>query len=239
MVIVTTAGPGVKGAGRQAGGPARRGAPLLDLSACDFDPGFRAAAVCGRHRMNLPTFLAQLAERPDWSKAGPITPSTRAANGDTPLHAAIWAADDEAARALIDAGADIDRHAGEDGYTPLHAAIAQSARGPGAAPDRSRRVVGGDELVRLLGARGRPSLRRSRPFAPCSTEQAGQPVAGPDRPLPPRVRATTAISGSISNACVRGPEFMRQRAAALAGPARSRTASTSSAGRSSKARSSR
>src|SRR5262245_32723921 len=75
--------------------------------------------------MKLYDFLEHLAAQPDWSDAGVVTPATRARNGDTPLHAAIWAADGEAARALIDAGADVNA-VGEDGYTPLHAAIAQS-----------------------------------------------------------------------------------------------------------------
>ena len=77
--------------------------------------------------MNLNEFLHHLAATPEWRDQGRVTPASRAANGDTPLHAAIWAGDDEAARALIDAGADIDA-AGEDAYTPLHAAIAQRNR---------------------------------------------------------------------------------------------------------------
>ena len=75
--------------------------------------------------MNLRDFLAHLSSEPAWLHAGAVTPLTRATNGDTPLHAAIWARDDEAARQLIDAGADVNAP-GEDGYTPIHAALAQS-----------------------------------------------------------------------------------------------------------------
>ncbi len=73
--------------------------------------------------MNLHDFLTHLSSEPGWLHAGPVTPVTRASNGDTPLHAAIWARDDEAARQLIDAGADVNAP-GEDDYTPIHAALA-------------------------------------------------------------------------------------------------------------------
>ena len=75
--------------------------------------------------MNLQDFLTHLSGQPGWAKAGQVTPLTRSGSGDTPLHAAIWAGDDDAARLLIDAGADVNA-AGEDGYTPIHAALAQS-----------------------------------------------------------------------------------------------------------------
>jgi orotate phosphoribosyltransferase len=75
--------------------------------------------------MTLDAFLAELATRPDWLHLGTVTVAARGLNGDTPLHAAIWDNQGEAARLLIDAGADVNA-AGEDGYTPLHAAIAQA-----------------------------------------------------------------------------------------------------------------
>src|SRR6185503_1170357 len=74
--------------------------------------------------MELYEFLRHLGSRPEWRQNGAVTPVSRSGTGDTPLHAAIYASDDEAARALIDAGADVNA-AGEDAYTPLHAAIAQ------------------------------------------------------------------------------------------------------------------
>lgn len=75
--------------------------------------------------MNLTEFLRYLADEPDWEGRGPLGVTTRSVNGDTPLHAALWAYDDEAAIALVDAGADV--HAkGEEGYTPLHVAVSQN-----------------------------------------------------------------------------------------------------------------
>ena len=75
--------------------------------------------------MNLQDFLTHLSGQPGWAETGQVTPQSRAGSGDTPLHAAIWAGDDEAARQLIAAGADVNA-AGEDGYTPIHAALAQA-----------------------------------------------------------------------------------------------------------------
>ena len=169
--------------------------------------------------MNLDEFLHHLAAMPEWRDHGRVTPASRAANGDTPLHAAIWAGDDEAARALIDAGADVNAM-GEDGYTPFHAAIAQSRRGAGAAPDRPRRVVGGGELVRLLGARGGPALRRSGRSRPARTGTGWSASCRAESATSGSSPVTTAICGSISSCCVSRPEFVRQRAAALARSAR-------------------
>lgn len=42
--------------------------------------------------------------------------------GDTPLHVVVVWGDVEAARALVNAGADVNAR-GEDGYTPLHEAV--------------------------------------------------------------------------------------------------------------------
>jgi ankyrin repeat protein len=74
--------------------------------------------------MNLEEFLAYLAEEPGWS-GGPVGVHSRATCGDTPLHDALWARDDEAARALVEAGADVTA-AGEERYTPLHIAVAHA-----------------------------------------------------------------------------------------------------------------
>jgi ankyrin repeat protein len=74
--------------------------------------------------MKLSEFLAYLADEPGWMNAGPVGIMTRDSSGDTPLHAALWGRDDEAARALVDAGADVNA-LGDMSSTPLHAAIAQ------------------------------------------------------------------------------------------------------------------
>lgn len=70
------------------------------------------------------SFLAALVGEPGWPETGAVHVATRDASGDTPLHAALWARDTEAALALITAGADVNA-IGEEGYTPLHVAIAQ------------------------------------------------------------------------------------------------------------------
>ncbi len=53
--------------------------------------------------MNLQDFLTHLSGQPGWAEAGQVTPLSRAGSGDTPLHAAIWIGDDEAARHLCGA----------------------------------------------------------------------------------------------------------------------------------------
>jgi len=164
--------------------------------------------------MNLDEFLHHLAAMPEWRDHGRVTPASRAANGDTPLHAAIWSADDEAARALIDAGADVNAM-GEDGYTPLHAAIAQS------------RVA----LARRLTDRG-ASWDAVNAFA-CSVREAARRSDDPAvRALLEQEQAVSQLPGRIGHfrlesgyhsdlwidlelLCSR-PEFVRQRAAALA-----------------------
>jgi uncharacterized protein len=75
--------------------------------------------------VKLDEFLAYLADEPGWSGAERVGIMTRDSSGDTPLHAALWARDDEAARALVDAGADVNA-VGDMSETPLHVAVAQS-----------------------------------------------------------------------------------------------------------------
>jgi orotate phosphoribosyltransferase len=170
--------------------------------------------------MKLQQFLAHLAREPDWSQRGPISAAARAGNGDTPLHAAIWAADDEAARELIEAGADVNA-VGEDGYTPIHAAIARS----------------NVALARRLTERG-ASWDAVNAFA-CSVRDAARRSDDPEvralleqeelvSQLPGRIGHFQLESGHHSDLwmdlellCLR-PEFVRQRAAALAERLRAR-----------------
>ena len=153
--------------------------------------------------MTLIEFLQHLGTQPEWHGNGPVTAGSRARNGDTPLHAAIWAEDNEAARALIDAGADVNA-SGEDSYTPLHAAIAQ------------RNAT----LARRLTDRGGPGTRSTRSTARCA-RRPGAPTIPPftrcsrtsrRSTRSPDASATsssspviTAISGSICSASARGP----------------------------------
>ena len=75
--------------------------------------------------MKLAQFLEGLSDEPDWTHVEEVDVMTRGASGDSPLHAALWAGDDEAARELVDAGADVNAP-GEESYTPLHVAVAKS-----------------------------------------------------------------------------------------------------------------
>ena len=139
--------------------------------------------------MNLRDFLTHLSSEPAWSHAGAVTPLTRASNGDTPLHAAIWARDDEAARQLIDAGADVNA-AGEDGYTPIHAALAQSN-----VPLARRLTACGASwnAVNKFACSVRDAARRSDDPAVralLEQEEVVSSAARPDRTLPAGVRAS-------------------------------------------------
>ncbi len=78
--------------------------------------------------MRLDEFLAYLAEEPGWIGVGRVGVMTRDSSGDSPLHAALWAGDDEAAKALVGAGADVNAP-GEMSETPLHVAVAQGNAG--------------------------------------------------------------------------------------------------------------
>jgi len=51
-----------------------------------------------------------------------VSLASRAEDGDSPLHVLLWRKDEAGARALVDAGADVDA-AGDLQDTPLHVAI--------------------------------------------------------------------------------------------------------------------
>jgi orotate phosphoribosyltransferase len=164
--------------------------------------------------MTLDDFLDRLGRAPEWSQGGVVTPSTRATTGDTPLHAAIWASDDDAARALIEAGGDVNA-VGEDGYTPLHAAIAQS----NVALARRLTARGASwDSVNAFACSVRDAARRSDDPAVRALLEQEERVSM----LPGRIGHFALESGHHSDLwmqlellCVR-PEFVRQRAAALA-----------------------
>jgi orotate phosphoribosyltransferase len=162
----------------------------------------------------LEEFLAKLAQQPEWAGTGPITTATRASTGDTALHAAIWAADDEVARALIAAGADVNA-AGEDGYTPLHAAIAQTN-----VPLARRLTERGAswEAVNAFSCSVREAARRSDDAGVRALFEQEQLVST----LPGRIGHFSLESGhhsdlwlDLETLCAR-PEFVRARAGELA-----------------------
>jgi orotate phosphoribosyltransferase len=164
--------------------------------------------------MTLTEFLAHLGTQPEWTGNGPVTALSRATNGDTPLHAAIWAEDNEAARALIDAGADVNAP-GEDAYTPLHAAIAQR----NAALARRLTERGGSwESVNAFGCSVREASRRSDDAAIRALFEDEQAVNA----LPGRIGHFRLESGhhsdlwlDLQRLCSR-PEFIRPRAVEVA-----------------------
>jgi orotate phosphoribosyltransferase len=164
--------------------------------------------------MTLDKFLAGLAALPEWAGAGTITVTTRGPNGDTPLHAAIWANDSEAARLLVDAGADVNA-AGEDGYTPLHAAIAQ---GDVALARRLTERGASWDAVNKFECSVRDAARRSDDAGVRALFEQEQLVST----LPGRIGHFRLESGHHSDLwldlellCLL-PEFVRQRAGLLA-----------------------
>ena len=164
--------------------------------------------------MTLQEFLNQLARAPEWSGVGTITPVTRATTGDTPLHAAIWNNAFDAARDLIEAGADVNA-VGEDGYTPLHAAISQ---GHIALARRLTDRGASWDAVNAFACSVREAARRSDDAAVRALYEHEQLVST----LPGQIGHFLLESGHHSDLwldlellCVL-PEFVRQRAATLA-----------------------
>ena len=76
---------------------------------------------------SLQSYLAELADLPDFVELGPISPHTRGNFGNTALHVAATRGELDALGWLLDAGADINA-AGGHGYTPLHDAVEQHQR---------------------------------------------------------------------------------------------------------------
>jgi orotate phosphoribosyltransferase len=164
--------------------------------------------------MTLEQFLAELATRAEWAHLGTVTVVARARNGDTPLHTAIWENQIDAARRLIDAGADVNA-AGEDGYTPLHAAIAQAH-----VPLARRLTERGAswDAVNKFECSVRDAARRSDDPSVKALFEQEQLVST----LPGRIGHFRLESGHHSDLwldlevlCLL-PEFVRQRAALLA-----------------------
>lgn len=55
----------------------------------------------------------------------PVTPDSRGADGDTPLHVMVWRGNTHARQCLVDAGADVNA-VGDMSETPLHVALRQA-----------------------------------------------------------------------------------------------------------------
>jgi orotate phosphoribosyltransferase len=164
--------------------------------------------------MTVTEFLKHLGTQPEWHGKGPVTAGSRARNGDTPLHAAIWADDHEAARALIEAGADVNAP-GEDAYTPLHAAIAQ--RNAALARRLTDRGASWD-AVNAFACSVREAARRSDDPAVHALYEDEQAVSA----LPGRIGHFRLESGhhsdlwlDLQRLCAH-PEFIRPRAVEIA-----------------------
>src|SRR5947209_8868630 len=102
---------------------------------------------------------------PSFEHIAPLSPHSRTAVGETPLHVAAIRGDTSAIAALLDAGADIDSR-GEHGYTPLHEAAEQGhaaavelllSRGAsatiiddfGATAEQAAEKIGNHDITRL------------------------------------------------------------------------------------------
>jgi len=99
-------------------------------------------------------FLAELRELPDFCGAGPSDVNACAVDDDTVLHFAVRRRDVTIVKALIDAGANVNR-AGDLGYTPLHVACMQ----------------GDLEITKLMVASGADLFSLSEGYPPFTTAQ--------------------------------------------------------------------
>jgi uncharacterized protein len=97
-------------------------------------------------------FLAELCELPDFVGADASDLNVCSTDGDNALHVAVRRNDRKIAKALIDAGIDVNK-AGDLGYTPLHVAS----------------MAGNLEMVKLLVASGADLFALSEGYPPFTT----------------------------------------------------------------------
>ena len=97
-----------------------------------------------------------LCDSPDWGGADLSDINACAIDGDNALHVAVRRPDLAAARALIDAGIDINK-AGDLGYTPLHVAC----------------MKGDVEMVKLLISKGADLFALSEGDSPFTCARLG------------------------------------------------------------------
>jgi hypothetical protein len=103
-------------------------------------------------------FLTELRDLPGFADIDVFDVNACAIDGDNALHVAVRRNDVSMARALIDAGIDVNKH-GDLGYTPLHAAS----------------MDGNRDIVELLVARGADLFALSEGYPPFTTARlAGQ-----------------------------------------------------------------
>jgi ankyrin repeat protein len=104
----------------------------------------------------LQTVFARLRGTVEFAEADFSDVNATSIEGDNALHCVVMWGDNAAARALIDAGIDINK-AGDLGYTPLHVAC----------------MTGNSELVRLLIQRGADIFALSEGVPPFTTARLG------------------------------------------------------------------
>ena len=104
----------------------------------------------------LNAIFARLKRMPEFSDANFADVNAMSSEGDNALHYAVTWGDLGAAKALIDAGIDINK-AGDLGYTPLHVAC----------------VRGNVEMVKLLIKRGADLFALSEGDAPFTKARIG------------------------------------------------------------------
>lgn len=113
------------------------------------------------------SILAKLRDSPEFAEQADFSDvNVSSTDGDNALHWVVRSRDRSGAKALIDAGIDLNR-AGDLGYTPLHIACAQGdlemvrllienganlfAMNEGYTPFTSARLAGHDHVCDLLG----------------------------------------------------------------------------------------
>ena len=91
--------------------------------------------------LTLEEVLSDVAETPEFSQLDEVTPRSRGANGETPLHWMATLGDSRGIELLIQAGAEVDA-VDNNGTAPVHEAVAarqlaavRALIGAGATPD--------------------------------------------------------------------------------------------------------